>query len=50
MKIFLDFPKKYNPHPGFWPYLCYNQSIIYYDRKQGGLYELPGNPLFRAAC
>ena len=39
MKIFLDFMKKYNPRPGFWAYVWYNQFNISYDRKQGGSYE-----------
>ena len=36
MKIFIDFPKKYNQKSGFRAYLWYNHFNLYYDFSQGG--------------
>lgn len=50
MKIFIDFPKKYN-QKSCLERICGIIILIYIMIfHKEGLYELPGNPLFRAAC
>ncbi len=49
MKIFLDFPKKYNPRPGF-DGICGIINLSYIMIANKDVCMNYRNPLFRAAC